>query len=461
VSEPPTYRFGPRPQRGVTLGLGPGQLLGLGAGLAVALGLMLARHVALGVVVLVATGAWSFVPVRGRKAHDWVAPIFSQLAGQRGAPAPLAVRSFGTGTKPLGGRGGEERAGFDLPGLRALEVAELESPVGPVGLVLGAGPLSFTLAICGRRFALEDEHLQAAIVGSWGQVLSAAAAGRIRRLQLTERAVPESGVSQLQWLSEADTHGDEGLVASYRAHLQSCLQGALRHEVYLTAALGGRFRAKDGAADECAALVELLRSSGFEARPLPARSLRLLLASMLHGHSRSSGTWERRWELVRAEGTCHACFEAAELPRVPVRADWTWPLLQGAPPKTARRWALHIELAPPAAGLRRAQRAVLSHDSEEALRARWGFRSGARTTDEADSERMREQELAAGFADARFVLLMAVDAPDPEALEAAARAAQSQAAACGVELRRLYGQQAEALASSLPLARLKLAGGWS
>ena len=276
--------------------------------------------------------------------------------------------------------------------------------------------------------------------------------------------MPESGVPQLRWLAEARCPSDPDVLASYRAHLEDCTSGALRHEVYLTAALDSRV-AHAEAAEECAALVELLHSAGFEARPLRARALRWLLASMLHGEApgrpRAALTWERRWDLVRTEGASHACFEVVELPRVPVRADWTWPLLQTTPPGTSRRWALHVELAPPAAGLRRAQRAVLSHEGDEALRAKWGFRSGARTLYEADSARTREQELASGFADARFALLLAVSAADPPALASAARAAEAQAAACGVELRRLHGQQADALAASLPLARLHLAGGWS
>lgn len=467
MSEPTTYRFGPRPRRGVALGLAPGQLLAIGTGMALGLVLVLAHEVALGIVVLGFGGVWSFVPVRGRRLHAWLAPICAQMIQPRGARAPLVLRSFGTGTRPLRPDGRGDTLGWRLSGLRALRVAEVDSAAGPVGLVTGAGPTSFTIAVCGRRFALEDEHVQTAMVGSWGQVLSACAAGRIRRLQVTERAVPDSGAAQLRWLAEAQCPSGPEVLASYRSHLEAAMTGALRHEVYLTASMGGRGGGGQGAAaEECAALVELLRSAGFEARPVGGRSLRLLLASMLHAGDttrtpRAVRAWERSWELVRTEASCHACFEVVELPRVPVRADWTWPLLQGTPPSTSRRWALHIELAPPSAGLRRAQRAVLSHEGDEDLRAKWGFRSGARTTSEADSARAREQELASGFADARFVLLLAVSASDRDALESAARSAEAQAAACGVELRRLYGQQAEALGASLPLARLQLAGGWS
>src|SRR5207253_6079917 len=129
---------------------------------------------------------------------------------------------------------------------------------------------------------------------------------------------------------------------------------------------------------------------------------------------------------------------------------WAWPLVAGdgcAPPRTL---ALHLELAPPAVGLRRAERAVLARAGEEATRARWGFRTGARRTQEAEAALEREAELAAGFADTRFALVVDVAAPDVERLEAACRQVRGQAAQTHVQLRRLWGQQPQALVATLP-----------
>jgi len=72
----------------------------------------------------------------------------------------------------------------------------------------------------------------------------------------------------------------------------------------------------------------------------------------------------------------------------------------------------------------------------------------------------RESELAEGFADARFALLVDLAAATEVELTTAARALSSQAAHGHVELRRLYGRQAQALVATLPLGVVRLQGGW-
>ena len=469
----PTYHFGPRPRRGVALGLKPAQAVAVVLGVAGATVVVLATHqVVIGFLVLATAGMWTFLPVRGRPPHAWAAPLAAQLLGPRRARPALVTRRFGQGGSAFRSRTPGSRWDMQLPGLGRLRIEEACGDTGGVALVhAGGGPPCFTLALGGPRFALDDTEVQGAIVSAWGAVLNACATSRVSRIQVTERAVPDAGGSQYRWLAQAATPVDPSVVASYREHVGLCLEGAVRHEVYLSAAMpAGRSNAPVTVAAECAALVELLRAGGFDVRPLVGDEMCELIHSMLTAGaprltgSRSTrglpGAWERTWDLVRTAGTCHTCFEAIELPRVPLGADWVWGLIQNATPNTERRLALHIELAPAAAGLRRAQRAVLAHEGDEAVRARWGFRSGARTEHEAEAARVREAELAAGFADARFALLLATTAPDPGALETSARHLEAQAASSQLELRRLYGQQAEALIATLPLARLRLAGGW-
>lgn len=470
----PTYHFGPRPKRGVAFGLKPAQAAAVVAGVAGATGVVVTSHaIVLGLLVLATAAVWSFLPVRGRPPHAWVAPLAAQLLGPRRGRPPLVARRFGQGPGGTGSQARDPRWDLQLPGLGRLHIEEVRSGAGEVALARArGGPPCFTLALSGPRFALEDGEVQAAVVSAWGAVLNACAASRVSRIQITERVVPDAGGSQLRWLAHAATPVDPYVLASYREHVGNCLEGAVSHEVYLSAAVhAGGVNGASTAAAECAALVEQLRAAGFEAQPLSGHAKSELLRSMLAvgapapTTSRSSvaarpGDWERAWEFVRTAGTCHTCFEATELPRVPLAADWAWTLVQGAAPKTERRLALHIELAPAAAGLRRAQRAVLGHEGDEAVRARWGFRSGARTEHEADAARTREAELAAGFADARFAMLLATTAPDPVVLETSARHLEIQAASAQIELRRLYGQQAEALIASLPLTRLRLTGGW-
>ncbi|MHB1930060.1 MAG: SCO6880 family protein, partial [Acidimicrobiales bacterium] len=65
----------------------------------------------------------------------------------------------------------------------------------------------------------------------------------------------------------------------------------------------------------------------------------------------------------------------------------------------------------------------------------------------------REAELADGHGELRFSGYVAVSAATPEELETTASSVEAVAQQCGLELRRLYGQQAEALTWTLPLGR--------
>ena len=65
----------------------------------------------------------------------------------------------------------------------------------------------------------------------------------------------------------------------------------------------------------------------------------------------------------------------------------------------------------------------------------------------------REAELADGHADYRFSGYVTVTAADRDGLEAACAETEQVAERAHLELRRLYGRQAEAFTWTLPLAR--------
>jgi hypothetical protein len=455
-------------------------VLALACGVGSALVIVLVTHLVL--VALVPLGVstvWAFLPIAGRATHSWALPLATEFLGPRSAQAPLVSHRFGGGPGPEAkrARGSERRTPWRLPGLRRLHIETASGAAGEVALVrVGAGaPLSFTLSLSGPHFALADASEQGRILSAWGSVLAACATGRLRHLQVIERALPDDGATQQRWFGRSRLASDASVFNSYAGHLTAALQRAVRHEIYLTATMSSRSSREpfQSAAQECAGLVEMLEQAGFGATPLDADSLSRLLRNMIDPTGGASSVnpgdatevgpaaWERHWDLVRAGSACHTCYEATELPRVPLGAAWAWPIVTVPAAGTYRTIALHIELAPPGKGLRRAERAVLAHEGDEAIRARWGFRTGARHSSEAEAALKREAELAAGFSDTRFALLVAVAARGKEALEESASQVDTQAAQAQVELSRLYGQQPEALVATLPLGQLRLTGGWS
>ncbi len=364
----------------------------------------------------------------------------------------------------------------NLPGLGRLVIVPVPTAIGEVGVADVSGnrrSVALTFALSGPRFGLADVGEQARALGAWGQLLGALARDHrdLHRVQLTERIAPDD--LSAPWRSPTQRRGrgsDPAALAAYREHLELLSGQAVRHEVLLTVTLGhlGRERFATAVATECERVGGLVESAGFSARPLPAIGLAAAINGALDPERTLLGNevgnvapraWQASWGSVRTDSGLHACFEASGLPRLPVGPEWAWPLVLAEAPVLRRSLALHLELARPELAIRRAERAVVSHESDEAVRARFGFRSGAREQQVHEAALDREAELASGFADARFCLLVAASAASEEELQASCRALVSQAASSHVELRRCYGRQAEALVATLPLGIVRLRGG--
>lgn len=465
MSSEPTYRFPPSEGRPRLLGLSAPKLVILGAGAIGALACLVVLHSLLaGLGCVVAAVAWAWLPLSGRPVHEWVGPTAAHLSAPRTAIAPPRLHTFGD---LRGSPTSLQRDAPSLPSLEGLQYGALETVDGELGIARIGHRVSFTLSLSGPAFSLTDGPAKARAVSSWADVLAACSQGRLRRLQLTERAVPENGERQLAWLDGLGADANGEAVSLYSTHVSRLVPSALSHSLHLSAVLEGGIRREGEMAHDYEWLSQTLQSCGFSTRPLCQGDLSNLVSSVLDPMTPQAtelggrGSWQRSWSQIRFERSCHTCFEAISLPQLAVGPDWLFPLLGEVESDTTRTLSLHLELASAQAGLRRAERAALHVEEEESIRARWGFRSGARHASLAEAALTREAELAAGFPDARFVLLADVAAEDPEELEARARSLVTSAARAGVGLRRLYGRQAEGLAAIAPLGALQLGGGWS
>jgi hypothetical protein len=483
MTEIPTYHFAPRHESGV-LGLARSQVAAGCVGVVFALVAVLgARQPLAGLGCIGLAAVVTFTPIGGRPLVSWFGALSAQLIGHRHAAAPLARAQLRSG------RGVEMEQHstpirWHLPGVGRLVIRPVPTALGEVGVadISGANrSASITFTLSGPRFGLTDPDEQARALGSWGQLLGALAreSKELKHLQLTERLVPDDLAAQWHFLASLGSITDPSARRIYQSELESLAGQAVRHEVLLTATLGRSGRDQQAIATECTHLVDLFDASGFVARPLSAVALARELRSILDpestigeldGSDRLDGeleaarhaprSWRSGWASIRTDASWHASFEASGLPRLPVGPEWAWPLVLAEQPLERRALALHLELARPDLAIKRAERAVISEESDEAMRERWGFRSGARHEQSHGAALDREVELATGFADARFSLLVTVSATSEEELSTCARTLVSQGAQSHIELRRLYGRQAEALVATLPLGILRFGGGW-
>jgi hypothetical protein len=157
------------------------------------------------------------------------------------------------------------------------------------------------------------------------------------------------------------------------------------------------------------------------------------------------------WSVYRCDGGYHATYWIAEWPRVDVGPEFLTPLLLGA--QHGRTVSLVLEPVPARRAAREAEAARTAHMADEELRRRGGFLTSARRRREQEEVLIRETELADGHALYRYSGYATASARSPEELAAACSELEVAAARAHLDLRRLYGQQAEAFCWTLPLAR--------
>jgi hypothetical protein len=157
-----------------------------------------------------------------------------------------------------------------------------------------------------------------------------------------------------------------------------------------------------------------------------------------------------QWAALRSDGQWHATYWISEWPRVDVGADFLSPLLVA---EGRRAVALVMGPVPFERAMRQARSARTADLADEEIRSRAGFLPSARRRREADGATVREEELAEGHVEYRFSGYVTVTASDHRSLEQSCAETEQAAQESRLEIRRLYGRQAEAYTWTLPLAR--------
>ncbi len=437
------YRFAPGGPKAVVLGLSAAQLVILGAGSAAALGAVMAHTVALGLVAGGLAVAIALVPLAGRPAYTWAGPGTAHLLVARRRPAPLTRHHPRRATKSA-------PSPLRLPDGRRVR---FEAADGAGLARIGrhhSFHYSFTLEISGPALSLAEPEAHEATLGAWGEVLAGAARRGLRRLVLIEQLGPQSPNSVAAWANALAGRADPAALSAYRAHLSAVVGSSRVHRLYLS---GSAASAPDAAA-QAQWLAQALTQAGFPNRRLVASELAEVTRRILapgSEHPAPQPSWHSAWDRIGADGATHVVFEAAELPRIPVPGPWLAPMVNEATLGTARVVALQLELTPPEEAIRRAEREALSGDNEAELRARLGFRFGARQALSAQASAEREAELAGGQPEMNFSLLVGLAVEHPSELDVAAAGLVAAGARAGLRLRRCYGRQPQALSGLVPV----------
>lgn len=463
------------------LGLQAGQLgtllLGVAGALLVNQSLPAPAGAGLAFLLLAGSALIALWPRAGRPLVSWL-PIAAGWVRRRWSGGALA-------SQPLAGHG---RPAMRRPSVRdtcPAGIVMVEADGGPGHEALGLirdrryGTWAAVVPVLGRSFVLLDVEAQVVQLEAWRAVLGALArpGTPLRRLQWLHCSTPVAGprrigsressgppTAVLPGPREATSRpaGWEPARQSYRQLVADEGIVTQGHDAWLVIAVGGApsRRCLDELRREVRLLEGQLRHADLRAGPpLGLADLRHLVAAAYQPgrtvvRGRRSSPWpmasDEAWSAYRADGAWHATFWIAEWPRVEVNPDFLTPLLL----RDGRR-TVSVVMAPVAAerAAREVRAARAADAADEELRSRAGFLPSVRRRREADGVIRREAELADGHADYRFSGYVTVTASDRDGLEAACAETEQVAERAHLELRRLYGRQAEAFTWTLPLAR--------
>lgn len=497
-----TILIGPSEPGGVVLGQSGGQL----AVIVVILALLLAalsggtpwsvRAVLVGAIVVLIVLGW--VPVYlGWPALHW-ARLWLALRVQRA-----------TGQDTY--RGGVFRMRADeievpaarLPGLlgatRWLEFATGPSSP-PIGLWHDTREHTYTavLVLEGSTFHMLELDEQDRRESAYGRMLAALCdpARHVKRLQILERTVPESGDTlQRDFASRAMPIGSPAAVDSYRRVMAQAGPSGQRHETYIGVCIDAVAAARDiaraGGGDRGAAAVldretrrlsAELSAAGVRVQGYaPPRQLAYLLRTAFdpaatplidqRGGADSdvpggtpglaSGVDPRQagpahakslWNAYRTDSAWHRGYWVAEWPRKAAPSAFLAPLLMFC--RHRRAISLTFEPRPVRSSAKRIEKRADKQEGEAGLRAWLKLRRRKRTSLAHTHLERREDALLAGEALLALRALVIVTGTDLEELDRAENEVMDLSQQSQIELQPMYGAHDQAFAvAAVPMAR--------
>jgi hypothetical protein len=346
-----------------------------------------------------------------------------------------------------------------------------------------AATLTAVVEVAHPSFVLLDPAEQERRVQAWGRVLATCCrSGRIARLQVLERTLPDSGSGLADWWRLHGTDDGSWTAKAYRELIDRAGPASERHATTISLALdmraasrairgagGGMRGAAAVLAQEMSTLTTALRSADLSpGRWLVPEELAFMLRTAYD--PRSAALLERRpgigrdlatagpvavreaWSSMRTDTAFHAVLWISEWPRAQVFPGFLAPLLLSSGiRRTFSLVAMPMRADQAARDLRRKK---TEHIADQAQRAKIGQIEDAATVAEHHDVLRQEADLDSGHGVVRYVGLVAVSADTPDGLQAALAAIEQAAVQASCETRTLVGQQAQAFtAAALPLCR--------
>lgn len=346
-----------------------------------------------------------------------------------------------------------------------------------------AQTLTAILEVTHSAFVLMDPGEQERRVHGWGRVLSTVCrSGRIARVQVLERTVPDSGSGLSQWWSEHGRDDGSWVAQTYAELIERAGPAGERHITTLSLdlemrAAGRQIRAAGGgikgAAEvlrqEMHTLTTALRAADLKPSDWytpgdlavmlrtaydPQVAATLDRAGDIGRDLATAGpvAVEETWSRLRSDSAHHAVLWVSQWPRSQVYPGFLAPILLSSGIRRAVTLLYDPVRSDQAA--RDIRKKKTEYVSDAAQRQRIGQIEDASQSAEYADVLQQEADLTAGHGVLRYTGLIAISAPSVDELDAAVAAIEQAAIQASCETRLLVGQQAQAfVAAALPLGR--------
>ena len=468
-----TVRFGRRSSRGVILGLTVSRMASIGVAICV---LVPAVYLAGMPGVLWTAPIWglalasAFVTVAGRRVIEWV-PVYGHWLLRRALHQNVyGVRVLNprpAGTLALPGDAASLRMHQDVE----TGAAMIHDPhANTVTAVAKLRHPSFML--------LSPAEQERRVAGLARVYATACASGRISRMQILERTLPDSGQGvRRHW--QAGGHPEAGWAAQqYQELVDAAGPTTERHETTISISLdlnrakravraesGGMRGAAAVLRRELTTVVAALRAADIVVegwvQPEDLAVMLRIAYDPTAGPDSSVGRDPatagptgvvESWDHLRSDSGFHAVYWISEWPRSEVFPTFLSSLILA--PGVRRATSLVAQPLTTAEAMRAIRKERVEYQTDAAHRARIGQLADFASEQEWADVTQRERDLVAGHGDLRYAGFLCVSAPDLDGLHASRAAIEQAAIQSGCETRLLVGQQAQAFtAAALPLCR--------
>lgn len=464
-------------RRGILLGLSLPQLIVLTIGVLSIVGALYAGGgmlLAWTAPIWLLSAALAWTPVGGRKLIEWLPVTFRWVA--RTQARQTVFRRRIVKPRPAGT--------LALPG-DAAALREWEDPETGAAMIHDPHNQTLTaiIAVSHPAFVLLDPGEQERRVATWGRVLATTCrSGRIARLQVCERTLPDGGSGLVEWWRSHGTDDGSWTSNVYRELIDRAGPAGERHATTISLALDLRAAARQvrtngggikGAAavlrQEMTTLVTALRAAELTVGAwLTPSEVAVILrsaydpatAALLERHGdigRGLATAgpvavTESWDRLRSDSAHHTVLWISEWPRSQVYPGFLAPVLLSSGIQRAFSLVCTPIRSDQAARDIRKKKTELISDA--AQRSKMGQIEDASQTAEYGDVLQQEADLTAGHGVLRYTGLISISAPTPEELDTAVAAIEQAAIQASCETRRLVGQQAQAFTvAALPLCR--------